>query len=122
MTGDQSDAGRARRGEAPQRLAGIDAAISNRLGVRLERSSRGKPKDWRIGDVSLPGSRALVVSAVDRGFLKPTARSCAVTCLGVLIRTPSLRFALVDDRLVIPIGQGLQQMLVRIARSDLATR
>lgn len=93
---------------SPRRLAAIEAAIDERLGVRLERSAKSKPKDWRLDGVSLPGPRALVVSAVTRWF--PGADG------GTLYSQVSRRahsdvliaLAVVDDTLAISTGEGLE--------------
>ena len=92
---------------SPRRLADIEEAIHRRLGARLERSTKAKPKDWRLDGVSLPGPRALVASAVARWFPGGNA--------GVLYSQVSRKahsdvlvaLALVDDALAVSRGEGV---------------
>jgi hypothetical protein len=96
-------------------LAEIEAAIHHRLGVQLERSAKAKPKDWRLHGVTLPGPRALVVSAVDRWFPGANGGTLYSQVSRQAHSDVLVALALIDDALAMPAGEGLDFVLTTLA-------
>jgi hypothetical protein len=86
---------------SPQRLEEIQAAIHSRLGLRIERSDRAKPKDWRLGGISLPGPGEFVAKAVDRWFGGADGRILYSQVSRQAHSDVLIALALVDDTLAI---------------------
>ncbi len=98
---------------SPQRLEDIHAAIQSRLGLRIERSDRAKPKDWRLGGVSVPGSSEFVAKAVDRWFRGAHGRTLYSQVSRQAHSDVLVALALVDDTLTIPReGQDIAPTIV----------
>lgn len=93
---------------SPQRLADIEAAIEHSLGVRLERSHRTKPKDWRLGGESLPGHQDLIVRAVERWFDGGDGKTLYRQVSRQAHSDALVALALVDNMLAIPSGEGYE--------------
>lgn len=91
---------------SPRRLSEIEVAIHDQLGIDLERSTKSKPKDWRLDGVELPGPRALVVAAVDRWFRGADGGTLYSQVSRQAHSDVLIALALVDETLAIPEGEG----------------
>jgi hypothetical protein len=93
---------------SPDRLALIEAGIESDLGLRLERSAKSHPKDWKLDGVGLPGPRRLVDSAAKAWF--PEGADGSTLYSQVSRNTHSdvlVALGYIDDMLQIPEGEGL---------------
>lgn len=115
----EADAGRTgAMSGSPQRLARIEADLHDTLCLRIERSERSKPRDWRLDGVSLPGRRTLVVDALGR-FFSPVDRAAGVVLYGQVSRDAHSDLVAahgrVNGRLRISGGEGFDFVSTTLA-------
>jgi hypothetical protein len=84
---------------SPQRLAELETALHEALGLQLDRSERTHPKDWRLDGISLPGAMDLVSTAVERWFHAADGRTFYSQVSRMTHSDVLVALALVDDAL-----------------------